>query len=54
MVTLRGDELTLDSKRPGDRTFEYEDRTVLVVDPKTAEKCDGRRLDYRQGKFFLV
>jgi Fe-S cluster assembly iron-binding protein IscA len=37
--------LTLGSREPGDRTYEHEGRTVLVVDEELAQRLDERKVD---------
>lgn len=53
-ITNDGAELKIDVKDPLDLTFEFGDRTVLIVDSDTAESVAGRKLDYNEGSFSLA
>lgn len=54
-VTLaRGGTVRFDVERPGDQVFEFDDRKVLVLDRQSAKTYQGRKLDYREGKFCIV
>jgi hypothetical protein len=54
-VTLsKGGTLKIDEERPGDKTFEFEDRKVLTVDEQAADTYAGRTLDVVDGKFCIV
>jgi Fe-S cluster assembly iron-binding protein IscA len=37
--------MQLDNVRPGDTTFEHEEKPVLAMDTRVAEALDGRTLD---------
>jgi Fe-S cluster assembly iron-binding protein IscA len=51
--TGRG-SMKLDAERPGDKTFKFEDRTVVVLDKQEAQLTEGHQLDFVDGKFCLV
>ena len=42
--------LSIDQPREDDERFEYEGRTVLLLDPQVAEALDGQTLDVEQGE----
>ncbi|HEX7009559.1 MAG TPA: hypothetical protein VF184_06225 [Phycisphaeraceae bacterium] len=44
----QGLTLYLDNLRPGDETFEYEGRTVLVLDEQVADILSERTLDVEE------
>lgn len=48
------ERLMLDLRHPSDEAFEYNGRTVLVVDAKSFVTLAGRTLDYKDGNFCLV
>ena len=53
--TARGEGIMrVDERRPADVVYEYDGRTVLVVDDVPGEKLAGRKLDYFGGHFSLV
>lgn len=54
ITTERGEELRIDDPGEQDKMFEYAERTVLVVDPKTVDKFTGRQLDFRDNRFCIV
>lgn len=54
-VTLaRGGTLRVDRERPGDTTVAFGDRTVLVLDKRTARMYADRKLDFSEGVFCVV
>jgi hypothetical protein len=53
-VTNEGAELKIDTQDPLDLAFDYEGRTVLVVDATSAENAAGRKLDFKEGGFCLA
>lgn len=53
-VTERGEELAIDDQREEDKAYKYAERTVLVIDPETAKKYAGRKLDLRDNRFCIV
>jgi|GEM_PF-2101250 len=51
-VTLsQGGVLKFDKERPGDKSVEFNNRKVLVLDEKAAAMYADRRLDFAEGKF---
>jgi Fe-S cluster assembly iron-binding protein IscA len=44
----------VDRPRPQDQVFQFEQRTVLVVDPQMAKMSTGSMLDFLNGEFRLV
>jgi len=51
---LDGQTLKLGEQRPDDEVFEYEGRTVLVIDSQMAKKHVGQKLDWQHGQFCFV
>jgi Fe-S cluster assembly iron-binding protein IscA len=54
VATDHGEELRIGDEREDDTTFKYADRPVLVVDPDTAKKLSGRKLDFKDNRFCVV
>lgn len=44
-ATARGLEVFFDSPRPGDDRVIYQNRTLFLLDPPTARRLAGRRID---------
>ena len=47
----RGGTLRVDKVKPGDTTFQFDDRKVLALDRDAADKYSDRRLDFQKGQF---
>lgn len=54
VLALGGGKFTLDKPSKEDLVFEYGDRTVLAVDPRTAQRLAGKTMDYKNGAFCFV
>jgi Fe-S cluster assembly iron-binding protein IscA len=44
-------KLVLDEKRPDDITFEHDDRTVLVMNPRVSRLLQQKTLDVQEKRF---
>jgi len=53
-MTNEGAELKIDTQDPLDLGFEFGGRTVLIVDTTSAEAVAGRKLDFKDGGFYLA
>ncbi len=53
-VTQEGVKMVLDQERPGDTTVKYEDEVLVVMDPASAGRFEGRTMDFNETTEQLV
>ena len=49
-----GLRMVIDQQRPGDTAVEYDDKVLLVMDPTTAGRLEGRTMDFNEDTEQLV
>ena len=49
-----GLKMVIDQQRPGDTAIQYDDKVLLVMDPATAGRLEGRTMDFNADTEQLV